>query len=273
MYTERLIRAPLLAGIFYPSDAGRLQSELQRLTQWAKTMPRPACAIIAPHGSLMYSGKIVAEAWSTLVGATPSLIVIAGPAHLPYEEGVFLPESTQFEIPGTLFSVDTSLEEYLLARIPALKKNDLPHLEDHSIEMQLPFAAHFFPGVPILPFLVSGREQRTVETTTELLREIRICVGNKGVLVISSDLAVSDTAETCDSLSREFIASLSEPSSKPFHGFDASRHSFCGEAAIRAFKTACPHVKPVLVDYANSSAFREHSDELVVGYGAISFKE
>jgi AmmeMemoRadiSam system protein B len=221
----------------------------------------------------MYSGKIVAEAWSSLVGASPSLIVVAGPTHLPYEEGVFLPESTQFEIPGALCAVDSSLEEYLLARIPALKKNDLPHLEEHSIEMQLPFAAHFFPGVPILPFLVSGREQRTVDTVAELLREIRICVKNKGVLVISSDLAVSDSAEKCDSLSKEFIASLSAPTNGLFHGFDAPRHSFCGEAAIRAFRMACPNAKPTLLYYANSETFREHDDELVVGYGAISFKE
>lgn len=273
MHTEKLIRASLLAGIFYPSNADQLHSEINRLTESAKVLSDSACAIIAPHGSFTYSGKIVAEAWSTLVGATPSLIVIAGPAHLPYEEGIFLPESTQFEIPGTLISVDSSLEEYLLERIPALKKNDIPHLEDHSIEMQLPFAAHFFPGVPILPFLISGREQRTVDTATELLREIRICVGKKAVLVISSDLAVSDTAEKCDSLSKEFIASLSAPSNEHFHSFDTLRHSFCGEAAIRAFRAACPNVQPTILDYTNSAAFREDGDELVVGYGAISFKE
>jgi AmmeMemoRadiSam system protein B len=273
MHTERLIRSPLLAGIFYPSDSDQLQSEMNLLAESAKPLSHPACAIIAPHGSLMYSGKVVAKAWGALIGAEPSLIAIAGPAHLPYEEGVFLPESAQFEIPGGLFSVDISLEEYLLARIPALKKNDLPHLEDHSIEMQLPFAAHFFPGVPILPFVVSGRKQSTVDTTTELLKEIRICVGNQGVLVISSDLAVSDTAEECDSLSKEFIASLSVPGNGPFHGFYASRHSFCGEAAIRAFRAACPEARPTLLDYSNSAAFKEHSDELVVGYGAIGFKE
>ncbi|SLM19615.1 putative MEMO1 family protein MM_1761 [uncultured spirochete] len=272
MQTERLTRSPLLSGIFYPSDANQLQSEINMLAAYAKQLPHPACAIVAPHGSFLYSGKIVAAAWGALIGTEPSLIVIAGPSHLPYEEGVFLPESMQFDIPGTSFSVDANLEDYLLAKIPALKKNDLPHLEDHSIEMQLPFAAHFFPGVPILPCIVSGREQGTVDTVVKLLEEIRICVENQGVLVISSDLAVSDTAEECDSLSKEFIASLSTQKIEPFHGFDASRHSFCGEAAIRAFRAAYPEARPTLLDYANSSAFNEHNDELVVGYGAISFK-
>jgi hypothetical protein len=272
MQTERLIRCPLLSGIFYPSDSDELHSEITLLAKHAKQLPHPACAIISPHGSFPYSGKIVAEAWGALIGTAPSLIVIAGPAHLPYEEGVFLPESTQFDIPGTSFSVDANLEEYLLARIPALKKSDLPHLEDHSIEMQLPFAAHFFPGVPILPFIVSGREQATVDIAAKLLEEIRICVENQGILVISSDLAVSDTVEECDSLSQEFIASLSTQKIEPFHGFDASRHSFCGEAAIRSFRMAYPEAKPTLLDYVNSSAFREQSDELVVGYGAICFK-
>lgn len=272
MQTEKLIRSPLLAGIFYPSDSGQLHSEISSLVNSATRLPVPACAVIAPHGSFLYSGKIVAEAWSALIGTTPSLIVIAGPAHLPYEEGVFLPESTQFDIPGTSFTVDANLEDYLLARIPTLKKNDLPHLEEHSIELQLPFAAHLFPGVPILPFIVSGREQDTIDTAARLLEEIRICIDNQGILIISSDLAVSDTPEECDSLSKEFIASLSTQKNEPFHGFDATRHSFCGEAAIRAFRFAYPEVAPTLLDYANSASFREHSDELVVGYGAIGFK-
>lgn len=272
MQTEKLIRSPLLSGIFYPSDANQLQSEINMLAAYAKQLSHPACAIIAPHGSLLYSGKTVAAAWGSLIGAHPSIIVIAGPAHFPYEEGVFLPESTQFDIPGASFSVDGHLAEYLLAKVPTLEKNDLPHLEDHSIEMQLPFAAHFFPAVPILPCIVSGREQGTVDTAVKLLEEIRICVENQGVLVISSDLAVSDTAEECDSLSKEFVASLSTQKIEPFHGFDTSRHSFCGEALIRAFRTAYPEARPTLLDYANSSAFNEYDNELVVGYGAISFK-
>lgn len=271
MHTDKLIRSALLPGIFYPADPEQLKSEVRMLAMQTEQMPHSGCAIISPHGSFRYSGLLAAKAWGSLVGANPSIIILAGPAHLPYEEGVFLPESSQFDIPGAVLNVDVSFAEYLLARIPDLKKNDLVHLEEHSIEMQLPFAEHFFPGVPILPFIVSGRDEKTVATVEQLFEEIRVCVENQGVLILSSDLAVSNTPEECDKLSNEFIAALSCGSTASFSAHDVSLHSFCGEPAIRAFRHAYPESKSRLLAYANSAPFREGSDELVVGYGAISF--
>ena len=272
MRTERLIRSPLLSGIFYPYDADQLRNEIDSLSTYAEQLTEPSQAIISPHGSLLYCGKIIARAWGALAGASPALIVIAGPAHLPYEEGVFLPESTQFDIPGSSLLVDTKIENHLLTQIPSLKKNDLPHLEDHSIEMQLPFAAHYFPGTAILPFLVSGKEPSTVDTAARVLTELQICSGGHNILVMSSDLALSETPEECDALSKEFIASLSMKKTDLFNNLDTSNNSFCGEALIRAFRSAYPEAKATLLDYTNSAAFRQHSDELVVGYGAVGFK-
>lgn len=60
------------------------------------------------------------------------LLRLWGGSHLPYEEGVFLPESTKFDIPGTSLNIDSNLRDYLLTKVTMLKKNDLPHLEEHS---------------------------------------------------------------------------------------------------------------------------------------------
>lgn len=271
MHMNKLVRSALLPGIFYPADPEQLKSEVRMLTKNAEQMSHGECAILSPHGSFRYSGLVAAKAWSSLRGTSPSIIVIAGPAHLPYEEGVFLPESSQFDIPGASFNVDVSFAEYLLARIPQLKKSDLVHLEEHSIEMQLPFAEHFFPGVPILPFIVSGRDEKTVAIAKMLFEEIRVCTDNQAILILSSDLAVTNTPEECDTLSNEFINALLSHNTASFSEHAPSRHSFCGEPVIRAFRQAYPELKPRLLAYANSAPFREGNDELVVGYGAISF--
>jgi hypothetical protein len=271
MHTDKLIRSALLAGIFYPAEPEQLKSEVRMLAMQTGQMAHSGCAIISPHGSFRYSGPLAAKAWSSLVGANPSIIILAGPAHLPYEEGVFLPESSQFAIPGAVLNVDVNFAEYLLGRIPELKKNDLVHLEEHSIEMQLPFAEHFFPGVPILPIIISGRDEKTVATAEQLFEEMKVCVENQGVFVLSSDLAVSNTPEECDRLSNEFIAALSSGNTASFSVHDVSRHSFCGEPAIRAFIHVYSESKSRLLAYANSAPFREGTDEPVVGYGAISF--
>lgn len=266
-----LTRSPLLAGIFYPNDGKQLFSEIEKFGISSTPPDSRSCAIVSPHGSFSYSGKIAAIAWGALRGAQPAVIVIAGAAHLPYEEGVFLSESMQFEIPGANLTVDAALQQHLLRKIPTLRQDDLPHLEEHSIEMQLPFAAYLFPGVPILPLIISGWSNSTIASAVDLMKEIRLCHGEDSVLVISSDLAVSDTPEECDTLSNEFIASLKVKNRQMFHGVDIAKHSFCAESAIRSFLIANPQSRPELLEYRNSASYREHSDELVVGYGAIRF--
>ncbi|MCX8014010.1 MAG: AmmeMemoRadiSam system protein B, partial [Rectinema sp.] len=247
--------------------------EIRRLTNHLKPFAKPACTIISPHGSLSYSGAIAAAAWGSLVGSCPSLIIIVGPAHLPYEEGVFLPESVEFEMPGGSISLDVSLIEYVSRMVPEARRFDLPHLEDHSIEMQLPFARHFFPGVPILPVIVSGYSEHTITLASRLLEEIKACTNEDVVLVISSDLAVSDTPEHCDRLSRQFMERLCEPSrDTPLTSMTDDHHSFCGAAIIEAFCRIKTGSRPEILSYANSSEHRSSIDEFVVGYGAICFK-
>ncbi len=271
MHSDILTRSPLLAGIFYPGDGKQLFSEIAKFEIPSAPPDVRSCAIVAPHGSFSYSGRVAAIAWAALRGAHPAVIVIAGAAHLPYEEGVFLPESTQFEIPGATLSVDTALQKRLLGKISSLRQDDLPHLEEHSIEMQLPFAAYLFPGVPIMPLILSGWSTRTIATAVDLMKEIQLCHHENSVLVISSDLAVSDTPEECDALSNEFIAALKAKKHQMFHGVDTAKHSFCAESAIRSFLIANPQSRPELLEYRNSAAYREHLDEPVVGYGAIRF--
>jgi len=271
MRSDILTRSPLLAGIFYPGDEKQLFSEIAKFEIPSAPPDARSCAIVAPHGSFPYSGRVAAIAWGALRGAQPAVIVIAGAAHLPYEEGVFLSESTKFEIPGATLNVDAALQQHLLQEISSLRQDDLPHLEEHSIEMQLPFAAYLFPGVPILPLIISGWSDSTIATAVDLMKEIQLCHSEDSVLVISSDLAVSDTPEECDTLSKEFIASLQVKQHSMFHGVNTAKHSFCAESAIRSFLIANPRSRPELLEYRNSAAYREHTDEPVVGYGAIRF--
>ena len=271
MHDDTLIRSPLLAGIFYPGDGAQLNSKIEQMIARFPPPDSLTCAIVAPHGSFQYSGRIAARAWGALRGARPSLIVIAGSAHLPYEEGVFLSESTRFDIPGASVRVDADLQAHLRQAVPSIRQDDLPHLEEHSIEMQLPFAAHLFPDIPVLPFIISGRSRTTNETAVNVMRELKLCHGSDAVMVISSDMAVSETPEACDTLSREFISNLAEKSRGALRSDTGLQHSFCAETAIRSFMTANPEARAELLEYSNSSLFREHADELVVGYAAIRF--
>ena len=60
--------------------------------------------------------------------------------------------------------------EALCACDPVFKRHDLPHLEEHCLEVQLPFLAHLFPGLSIVPMLVGENDAETVTALTRGLR-------------------------------------------------------------------------------------------------------
>ena len=85
---------------------------------------------------------------------------------------------------------------------------DLPaaHGREHSLEMQMPFVAHLFPGVPIVP-MVMGHQTR--ETAFALGAAIGRAVEPRrtpdALLVASSDLSHYEDALTAAALDRVVI--------------------------------------------------------------------
>jgi len=137
MNTERSIRFPLLAGIFYPSDPQKLKEAFMMLRVTSQNLSGHAFACISPHGSFLYSGHTMREAWEALCGTKPETIVILGPSHVPYEDGVFLPESTSFAMPGAELNVDQDAIAIAKANVPQVYQSDIPHLEEHSIDASI----------------------------------------------------------------------------------------------------------------------------------------
>jgi hypothetical protein len=65
--------------------------------------------------------------------------------------------------------VDGASVEALAATHPRFRVDDIPHLEEHCLEVQLPFLAHLFPGVPIVPVLLADRTPAAASTLAECL--------------------------------------------------------------------------------------------------------
>ena len=65
------VRAPAVAGTFYPGEAAALRDAVDRLLG---EVPRPASetrprALIAPHAGYAYSGPVAASAFRRVAGA------------------------------------------------------------------------------------------------------------------------------------------------------------------------------------------------------------
>src|SRR5437762_13087890 len=92
------IRAPAVAGSFYPENPEELASEVSRLLAQAPRGAQPK-AFIAPHAGYIYSGPVAASIFRRIQGAAIERVVLLGPAHYALLRGLALPDATVFATP------------------------------------------------------------------------------------------------------------------------------------------------------------------------------
>lgn len=199
-----LVRRPhIMAGLFYPetpADARRAiehylkpAASPQSSGEGSMDAPRPVAAIIVPHAAWELSGRAVGaavQAASRSFGqSAPERIVVIGPTHQGGAQGLYLCESASFETVLGDIPVDSSFAAEFESCGTSFLFNDIPHLEEHSIEIVLPFLKFAFPETPIVPILFSGSRPSDVSA---LARALDFLVGpdpDDTLIVVSANLA------------------------------------------------------------------------------------
>jgi len=167
------VRAPAVAGTFYPADPTELRETVSRLL--ASAPPRePAKAIVAPHAGYVYSGPIAASAFRCLPSGVRR-VVLLGPSHFALLRGVAAPRVAQFETP---------LGRVALEVPDDLPQSDAPHAREHSLEVELPFLQVALGDLTLVPLAVGDAEPKDVADVLAALWD-----GPQTAIVVSSDLS------------------------------------------------------------------------------------
>jgi MEMO1 family protein len=136
-------RAPAVAGLFYPRDPVRLQTEVLELlggdAPASKVVPK---ALIAPHAGYVYSGRVAGVAFAKLRASAQTItrVVLIGPAHYVHLGGIAAPRVEAFETPLGRVRVDTETCSQI-GRFEFVTQTDAPHEPEHALEVELPFPA------------------------------------------------------------------------------------------------------------------------------------
>lgn len=269
---RRHTREALVSGIFYPPSAHELSEKITALLG-GDELPKGHCsAIISPHGSLDYSGAIAAKAWKAAAGREIGTIVIVCPSHRNFEPGMFLPEAYLFSVPVGAFKVDRSLVRELLHCTTALQSSDIPHFEEHGIEMQLIFAARYFPDALILPVIVCGADDQALDS---LFANLQFALGDRvasTLFVLTSNLAVSDDADECLERSAAFVECIEKGETEKLSVYCDSAPSFCGGRMILSYLRSelASGMRAVVLGLGSSAGLAEQG-EPIVGYAAVGF--
>jgi AmmeMemoRadiSam system protein B len=173
--SDREIRPSTIDGIFYPDDRQKLSARLHDLLNHTGTGSEERAtrhSIIVPHAALDYSGRIAAAAYKTVADRRIETVVLVGPLHRELEESLILPQSKAFQTPLGSISVDERTLQKLAGLSPAFRVDDIPHLEEHCLEAQLPFIQHLFPKASIVPILLGKAISPLVRLLSESLWQL-----------------------------------------------------------------------------------------------------
>jgi AmmeMemoRadiSam system protein B len=164
------IRESIVDGIFYPAEENELRTLIDNLIQTSKAEEGSAFAIVAPHAGYSYAGEFIASSFKAASKRAVKNVVIIAPIHTDPEANIFLPESKFFLTPLGAIEVNMQLANEILSCSTSILQKDLPHLEEHCIEVHLPFIRHLFPDAKIVPILLGNSTTSCVKLLSNALQ-------------------------------------------------------------------------------------------------------
>mgnify|MGYP000220793086 FL=1 len=193
------VRKPAVAGYFYSGEAEQLKADIARQLANYETSHIQPKAIIVPHAGHCYSGDIAAAAYAMLPPDSIRRVIMLGPSHRVPLQGCAVPSHSGFATPLGEVPVDEASCRYLV-ELKLAKYNDLPHSQEHSLEVQLPFLQSRFSNFSIVPVVVGQCSARHI---SELLDSLKL--ENEDLLLISTDLSHFHSYQQAQLLDAETI--------------------------------------------------------------------
>ena len=261
------MRSPAIAGLFYPDDAVQLRQWLNAFFKNTKRTEKNAFAIVSPHAGYIYSGQTAAFAFSAL--ANIELAVILGPNHTGLGKSLAL-SLEDWETPLGIIENETSIGKQLLQDCPSLQHDELAHLKEHSIEVQLPFIQYLNPNARIIPICMGDQ---SIETAKALANSLHKILPKNATIIASSDFSHYVPLQIAEREDKKAIKLICNLDVEEFYKERKERHwSICGYGAIATAMlfSKLREGKGRLI-YYDTSATASHDPWQVVGYGAIAF--
>jgi MEMO1 family protein len=264
------VRRPAVAGLFYPEGASALEAMVRNALSEAGAAAEPAAgpapkAIIAPHAGYVYSGPIAASAYARLrvAGEAVRRVVLLGPCHRVPLQGIAVPSVEAFETPLGRVAIDRAAIDEIL-RLPQVRTSDAAHVEEHSLEVHLPFLQTIFRDFRVIPMVVG---ECTIAEVAEVLA--RLWGGSETRIVVSSDLSHYLDYASARRLDAETCRAI-----ELLDGHALAWEQACGRLPIAGVLEIArrKHLTVRTLDLRNSGD-TAGDRRRVVGYGAWMFTE
>ena len=264
---ETSVRAPAVAGLFYPDDADELRAVVGLLLDDAPSyelsMPQPL-GLIVPHAGLRYSGPVAATAYRLLARLRHHIkrVVMIGPSHRVHLKGLAVPAANAFATPLGEVRIDDDARNKLLAR-GDVAATDEPHELEHCLEVQLPFLQTVLQDFTVLPLVVGSATPMYVASVLE-----DVWNSSETLVLASSDLShylPYESAQAIDSHTARAIVARRT---------DITHEQACGATGVNGLLHLAQQRNLQVTEIArNNSGDTSGDTARVVGYGAFVIHE
>ena len=226
------LRKPAVAGQFYPSGAKELKRMISSFAD--KSAQKSDCfGCILPHAGYIYSGKVAA---CTISGVKiKDTVVLLGPNHTGRGATFSIMPQGVWQTPLGNVDINSSLAGLFLGKSRYLEADSLAHLEEHSLEVELPILQYFRNDFKIVPIAIKSEDLSELNVVGQELASVVIENDLRGsvMFMASSDLTHYEPLESArikDALAIEAILGLDAQKLKS--AVEESEISMCGFAPI-----------------------------------------
>ena len=205
-----MIRNPVVAGQFYPASESQLRVMIEGLVD-EEAEKEEVIGLVSPHAGYVYSGAVAGATISRV--RLKDTFIIMGPSHTGMGKPFSIMTEGTWKTPLGEVEIDSELSKQILASSSHLEEDSLAHLQEHSVEVQLPFLQYFKPEFKFVPVVLA---HATGAVYKEIGRGMASAIKESGkevVLIASGDMTHYEPQESArrkDTQGIEAILDLNE---------------------------------------------------------------
>lgn len=203
------VREPVVQGTFYPGNKNNLSKMIGGFIIEANPVvkkDKELLGLIVPHAGYIYSGQCAAFAFKLLKYRKFDTVIVLGPSHSTMLKGASVWEKGSYRTPMGDITIDENVTDYLLKNGPDVEFYQIAHMQEHSVEVQVPFLQYVLKNeFKLVPVIVGNQTYDYTKKLANTLYDLMQEKSGNYLIVASSDLSHYHTDDAAKRMDREVI--------------------------------------------------------------------
>ncbi len=267
------VREPVVQGMFYPANKDDLSKMIAAFLHDAKPSVRDdkgLLGLIAPHAGYVYSGQCAAYAYKLLKLKKFDTIIVLGPSHSTMLNGASVWQNGFYRTSLGDVEIDSEAASFLLDNGRDIEFYPMAHMQEHSIEVQIPFLQYVLKNkFKITPVVLGNQTYEYTKKLADTIYDLIQKKPDKYLIIASTDLSHYHTYDTAKRMDKNVIDLIKKRSLEPLtESIKTGRGEACGIGPVFTLLLLAEKCKTELIDILNVTNSGDVSGDKsrVVGY-------